>query len=131
MRLSVLGMSDEQSEAYFAIDWNSGACSGAGPDYFFPDLRSLDIIKLAKIRETCAGCPIRIECRDYGRAFETHGIWGGVALDDRLNDYLHRKMTWHRAKQRWQCAACRQQYPKGTKYRLAIGGSRYCEGCAT
>lgn len=25
----------------------------------------------------CAGCPVQAECRDEGRRFRAHGIWGG------------------------------------------------------
>lgn len=126
-------MSDWQV-AFSAVDWNRAACVGAPPDLFFPDMRTVTFRKLEVARAICGSCPIRVACRDYGQRWELHGIWGGVAVDPRANDMLHRGMPWFRAGPRpvRKCKSCQTRIALGQKYRLdPRTGHAYCESCST
>lgn len=46
-----------------------------GPPYERPDAR--EDRETFVVAEYCAPCPVRPECRDYGRRHNEHGIWGG------------------------------------------------------
>ena len=34
-------------------------------------------------REVCAGCSVRVECRDFARDQHEYGFWGGESEDER------------------------------------------------
>ena len=55
--------------------WMSdAACTGLATRMFFPE-RGEDS---RTARAVCAGCPVRVECADYG--YDEHfGIWGGLS----------------------------------------------------
>lgn len=57
------------------------ACGDAGPDDFFPkrgeNLRTV----LERAEKWCSGCPVRRECREYGKT-QQDGIWGGLVRRD-------------------------------------------------
>lgn len=56
-----------------------GSCRGSNADVFFPGKGS-DV----EAKRICAGCPVRVECREYGIVNnEKHGVWGGLNREDR------------------------------------------------
>lgn len=62
--------------------WHAqAACRGLGPAAWFP-VRGQPV---EAAQAVCARCPVRAECLaaalDRG---ETHGVWGGLAIDARL-----------------------------------------------
>ena len=63
------------------LAWSdSGRCSTADPELFFPPPGA----DTSAARSICRGCPVRRHCLDY--ALETgqkHGIWGGMTESQR------------------------------------------------
>lgn len=58
-------------------EWQSrAACRGMEPGIFMPERGEVAKVNLA--RRICAGCPVRVECLDYGIG-ERFGIWGGMS----------------------------------------------------
>ena len=62
-------------------DWTAAAaCLDADPALFFPGRGG----RATRAKRICAGCMVRVEC--LAAAFagnEEHGIWGGLAADER------------------------------------------------
>lgn len=60
-----------------------GACVGVDSELFFPGGRFQEL-EAEPAREICAGCPVRIECREHAdSAPEPYGIWGGATPRER------------------------------------------------
>lgn len=58
----------------------SQPCREVDPDVFFPDERGRGASRAAE--RVCAGCEVRVECRDWALGAEIeYGIWGGVAME--------------------------------------------------
>jgi hypothetical protein len=57
-----------------------GACTGLDrPDDMFPNPG--DQAAVERARQICAGCPVRLYCRELARRNdESHGVWGGRLL---------------------------------------------------
>lgn len=55
-----------------------GACLGLDPNVFFSD-------DLGPARRICAGCPVRVECLEYGLDNYEAGMWGGTTEKERRN----------------------------------------------
>lgn len=49
------------------------ACRGLDPELFFPTRG--DSVP-PEVKETCASCPVRADCLEFG-LWERQGIWGG------------------------------------------------------
>jgi WhiB family transcriptional regulator, redox-sensing transcriptional regulator len=62
-------------------DWKTDAlCGDLQSDMFFPE----DPAQAAPAIQICAGCPVRLQCRDYAlRHSIVWGIWGGMTGEDR------------------------------------------------
>ena len=59
-------------------DWRARArCRDIGTDLFFPD--ASDPIETAQA--WCRGCPVNLECAEYGLTTAGFGIWGGIRVD--------------------------------------------------
>lgn len=112
------------------VDWARAACVGAPTEWFFPTPRSEGqaVKTLERARSVCQRCPIVVECRDYGKANETHGIWGGVWLEGN-NAALHRHFLWF-ASQGETCTNCHTPIPPGQPLRR-YGETTYCKECST
>lgn len=57
----------------------TAACRRDDPDLFFPETPE----GVQEAKERCAGCPLIIECREWGLHHEEYGIWGGTTGRDR------------------------------------------------
>lgn len=58
-----------------------GACLGMDVNIFFPTERGRTN---AEAQRTCAGCPVRLECRDWAtERGEEHGVFGGETPKER------------------------------------------------
>lgn len=68
------------------VPWTTGAvCASVDPELFYPP-KGGDIRPAKRI---CAGCPVRIECAEYGiTSNDLYGIYGG--LTDRERRRLRR-----------------------------------------
>jgi WhiB family redox-sensing transcriptional regulator len=56
------------------------ACRGTHPALFY----DADPGSVAEAKQVCAGCPVRGECATHAcAAGEEHGVWGGLAPDER------------------------------------------------
>lgn len=76
-----------------SIDWLTKAqCRTLGleaADLWFPSYRSGQTAAKFRQRveewpkEVCAGCPVKAECRDYGKD-DQYGIYGGIAEGERF-----------------------------------------------
>lgn len=51
-------------------------CEGADPDLFFPNNSD----HLEQALRLCQTCPVQSQCRDFGVATKSVGVWGGVLL---------------------------------------------------
>ena len=66
--------------------WRTDAiCRDTDPDLFFPvGTTGLALVQIARAKEVCGECPVKIDCLDY--ALETNqdsGIWGGLSEEER------------------------------------------------
>jgi WhiB family redox-sensing transcriptional regulator len=66
--------------------WRSDAiCRDTDPDLFFPvGTTGLALVQIARAKEVCGECPVKVDCLDY--ALETNqdsGIWGGLSEEER------------------------------------------------
>jgi WhiB family redox-sensing transcriptional regulator len=73
------------------------ACRGLGAELFFPERGSGAAATVAKAKSTCAACPVRAACLDYGLALPhdqgRFGIWGGLTEKDRRQLRRSRRKT--------------------------------------
>jgi MoaA/NifB/PqqE/SkfB family radical SAM enzyme len=54
------------------------------PDAFFPEKGgNFQFQELKWAKDTCAVCPIREACAEYGIKWERFGIWGGIGAAER------------------------------------------------
>lgn len=62
------------------LAWQKDAACGKtpDPDLFFPNGRQSN-----KSKKLCAGCQVRIQCRDHALMNEEEGIWGGLTQPER------------------------------------------------
>lgn len=66
--------------------WRSLAvCRGTDPDLFFPvGTTGNALVQIARAKDVCFECPVRIECLDYAIATnQDSGIWGGLDEEQR------------------------------------------------
>lgn len=71
-------------------DWVTGAPCGEHPELFFPpDSDSAEHAELrrnrvARAKEICEDCPVRIECNEYAEAKRIDfGVWAGIDRERR------------------------------------------------
>lgn len=66
-------------------DWTSrAACSAEGAPDMFP--HDQDVRGQREAKAVCDACPVRTDCLDAAfKRGETHGIWGGLDRDERVN----------------------------------------------
>lgn len=70
------------SEATERQPWMAeGACLGADPEAWFPEVRHTDEHRRALA--VCARCPVRHECFQYAMDHKLLGIWGGTTHHQR------------------------------------------------
>lgn len=62
-------------------DWTQAAlCAQIDPDTWYPEKGR----NARGAKETCAHCPVQVECLEYALAnHEPFGIWGGLSTDER------------------------------------------------
>lgn len=59
------------------------ACRGADPEIFFPS--PSDGARCRAAKRLCRECPVRVACLAFAlRGPETHGIWGGLTIRERI-----------------------------------------------
>jgi WhiB family redox-sensing transcriptional regulator len=60
-------------------------CRGTDPDLFFPvGTTGQALVQIARAKEVCDECPVRVECLDYAIATnQDSGIWGGLDEEQR------------------------------------------------
>lgn len=58
-------------------------CAQVGPDWFFTSNNSATYKKLSSVRQTCAECPMQVECLDYALHVNVLGVWGGTTEVER------------------------------------------------
>jgi WhiB family transcriptional regulator, redox-sensing transcriptional regulator len=61
------------------MDWRQkAACRGESPELFFPVGNAGPALEQTEqAKAVCARCPVVRQCRDWGRAHEDSGVWGG------------------------------------------------------
>lgn len=62
-----------------------GACQHSDPDLFFPvAARGPALRQLAKAKQVCQRCPVRVQCLEYAlQNGESFGVWGGTSEEER------------------------------------------------
>ena len=78
------------------LDWPPSwqlraACLGVGGGLFFPE-RGVSEEKIQEAKHICAGCPVRLECLEYG-LHDPQGIWGGLTVRERRKLLRQRRMV--------------------------------------
>lgn len=54
------------------------------PDAFYPEKGASGAAQeIVWAKESCAACPVRQLCAEYALNNEEHGIWGGMAANER------------------------------------------------
>ena len=62
-----------------AMDFSKAKCRGMPTSWWFPTPESKrKLVKQAK--QVCSQCEVSMECRDYGQATLSSGVWGGITL---------------------------------------------------
>lgn len=77
--------------------WASqGACQHADPELFFPVAPAGPALaQLARAKEVCARCPVRIQCLEFALdSGQDFGVWGGASEEERR--VLRRRRRHHR-----------------------------------
>jgi len=67
-------------------DWRDhAACRRHDPDLFFPiGTAGPAQVQIARAKQVCATCPVRIQCLDWALASaQETGVWGGTSEDER------------------------------------------------
>ncbi|MFC7655469.1 WhiB family transcriptional regulator [Pseudonocardia benzenivorans] len=61
------------------MDWrDEAACRGEDSALFFPvGNAGPALAQTARAKAVCARCPVVESCRDWARAYEDSGVWGG------------------------------------------------------
>jgi len=62
-----------------------GACRHSDPELFFPvAARGPALRQLAKAKQVCGCCPVRVQCLDYAlQSGQRFGVWGGASEEER------------------------------------------------
>ena len=69
-----------------SYDWRRHAiCRDTDPDLFFPvGTTGQALLQIARAKEVCWECPVRVECLDYAIATnQDSGTWGGLDEEQR------------------------------------------------
>jgi hypothetical protein len=62
------------------MEYSKAACRSL-PDEMKSYFYSIQIRELVKATEVCAECPIKTECREFGKSsYKNNGVWGGEIL---------------------------------------------------
>lgn len=56
-----------------------GACAGKPIEWWYPGRGESNADAVA----VCAGCPVLVECRQWGIEHENNGVWGGLSERER------------------------------------------------
>jgi WhiB family transcriptional regulator, redox-sensing transcriptional regulator len=67
--------------------WTARAACHGHSELFFPPFAERPQTRIkreAKAKAICAGCPVMLECRAYGREHHEYGIWGGENEEERV-----------------------------------------------
>lgn len=66
-------------------DLTRGLCREVGNEFFFPEEDKVssgaETYTLARI--ICSGCPVKMECLEWGVRHEEYGMWGGKSPVER------------------------------------------------
>jgi WhiB family transcriptional regulator, redox-sensing transcriptional regulator len=62
-----------------------GACKHSDPELFFPvTARGPALRQLAKAKQVCERCPVRVQCLEYAlQSGQSFGVWGGASEEER------------------------------------------------
>ena len=62
-----------------------GACQHSDPELFFPVAAHGPALRqLARAKEVCARCPVRVQCLEYAlQSGQSFGVWGGASEEER------------------------------------------------
>lgn len=78
------------------LSWQiRAACRDEDPDLFYSadgERAQERIVREAKARAVCMGCPVTSTCLDYALERREQGVWGGKTDDERTN--VRRRRTW-------------------------------------
>lgn len=70
-------------------EFEEPACAEVGTSLFFskdhddPEYSALEEDNYKYARQVCAVCPHKVECAEWGIAYEKHGMWGGLSPKER------------------------------------------------
>lgn len=84
----VLWKADGRWQAYIPlVEARHGQPCREHPEDFYPedgDGPGANVPKVRRARASCAGCPDRVPCLEFGIAHSIeHGVWGGTTPDER------------------------------------------------
>jgi len=68
------------------MNWDlEAACQSADPEVFFPTSQTGDSrTAISTAKRICRGCPVRTQCLEFALSARLeHGVWGGLAEDER------------------------------------------------
>jgi WhiB family redox-sensing transcriptional regulator len=71
-------------------------CAEVGVDWFVPDDTSNRIMRVKKLRQICAPCPMREPCLEYALHVNVEGFWGGMTDGERRKERRARGIRAHR-----------------------------------
>ncbi|MFI6645656.1 WhiB family transcriptional regulator [Streptomyces sp. NPDC050504] len=95
-------------------------CASTDPDLWFPENGGIRGV----VREICGACPYRLPCRDWARARDERGVWGGETETGRRSARLVAGLV--------RAPAQRETKPCGTyaAYRRHLRkGEQPCRSC--
>lgn len=126
-----------------APDWSRAACSGHPDPNLWQDVMiettrggkpriepHHDPVRAAQAKAICGGCPIRVECGQWGTAEDEEGIWGGLTRAERnRSDSPSQDPEEAAAVCRCVCGAWRQP-DQPCRVCAALDARRDCATCA-
>lgn len=83
------------------------------PNVFFPEKKGG---RAARAREICGGCAVRVDCREWGIAYEVAGVWGGMSAEERDQERRRRAGAQDR-----NCEICAEPYVPRRSLQRACG----------
>lgn len=99
-------------------EWMQEAlCQEVDPDLFYAERG--DAAQVDRAKQVCRRCPVVVECLEHAvKTGEVHGVWGGLAPQERVEWRQRRGMTrkglslddWHGS-----AGGYRKHYREGTK----------------
>jgi WhiB family transcriptional regulator, redox-sensing transcriptional regulator len=87
MTVALMDAVDDHGVVHADLSWMTmGHCKGQAGLFFAPLGERPDsrLRREGAAKAICAGCPVEVACRDFGRTHHEYGVWGGENEEERV-----------------------------------------------